>query len=172
MYHALLTLILTLPIPAAPNPAGELLRLGDVAQALDAASAEQQPGPLSHNRLAALGLAVWWHESRLAYRVHAGGANGWGSDHGRATCLGQLHDTGLLEPGEWPTLAGTDYGSTLSCARATVRVLQRFARWCRYDGSDESVARVLGAYGTGQGCIAHPDSRARAVTARKFWRQL
>lgn len=171
MYHALLQLLLTLHIPASHDPSSELERLGTIAYAITVES-NLSKGPMRPRVIAAHTLALWYAESRLSRKVHNGEPTRWGSDRGKAKCMGQLHSTGLLAPGEWETLAGTDLESTRNCARATMRVLQRFARWCRYDGSAESVARMYGAYGTGRGCIATAQGKRRAHAAQSILRSL
>ena len=171
MYLSLLALILRLHVPLDAPKTDELQRLSFIAYAI-AKETEANPGALPPKVLAAATLSLFWGESRLARGVHAGERTRWGSDLGRAKCLGQLHDTGVLEPGEWESLAGTDLESTRRCARATIRVLQRFARWCRYDGTDESLARVYGAYGTGAGCKTTVQARRRVKILRRFERAL
>lgn len=166
LYHSILALILTWQIPPAEHPERELGRLATVAQAV-AIEAELVPGGIGPRRAAAHALAIWYGESKLAEHVHRGGSTPGGSDDGAARCLGQIHDTGLLEPGEWYALAGTDLESTRNCARVTLRIVQRFARWCGYD-----MARMHGAYGTGLGCVVRGWAVARAREARAIERVL
>jgi hypothetical protein len=168
MYHVILSLLLTIQ---TPHESDTLARYATIAMAVDAAGDEYN-GPLSKRRLVALTLATMHGESRFAKSVHAGSVNSRGSDNGQARCLSQVHPTGLLDPGEYDSIVGTDYASTLACARVTARILQRFARWCLYDGTDESIGRVISAYGTGRGCDTGYAGDGRVATMRQFERRI
>ena len=120
------------------------------------AEAELADSLLSTRELVAATLVVWHQETRYSRHVHAGGRGRWGSDNGRATCLGQLHRTSLAP--DWDTLAGLDVAATRRCAAATMRVLSAHARSC----GRGAAAAWLSGYGTGQGCRVVALGRKRA----------
>jgi hypothetical protein len=162
-------LIVLLSLTWAGNePADErMLRAATMATAVHF-EAQQSRGPLSSTQVAAATLTTWNHETRFAVGVHAGGVGRWGSDLGKARCMGQLHLTGLIARDEWLASGGLDLASTRMCARLTMRVLQVMARRCQFDGSNASWHRVFSAYGSGKGCAPVPKLKVRVKTLRKI----
>lgn len=137
--------------PYAETPEQLALRLRTIARAnLDAVPGA--PGPIPPKMLLAMNIATQWHETKFAHDVHAGELGKWGSDDGRARCLGQLHVTDALPREVWERTAGTDLESTLLCSVEGMRVLQRYGRMCRWDGSDNAIRRTLWGYASGKGC--------------------
>lgn len=123
--------------------------------------------------LRAATLAVWYRETRFAKDVHAGKPGYYGSDGGRAKCLGQIHASGLVPLEEWETLGGTDVEATSRCARATMRLLVFKAERCGLTKealSRESVARLFDAYGTGS-CKKRMPAKERKARA-ELWRKM
>lgn len=112
---------------------------------------------LTPEQLAAATLVIWHGESRFGPIVHAGGVNEWGSDRGKARCLGQLHSSRLLPRAEWEQLGGTDTAATRRCARATMRVFNSMLWLCEGD-----LTGAFSAYATGRGCAHIELGRARA----------
>ena len=116
--------------------------------------------------LAALLTVISYGESKWDPVIHAGGIHRvYHQDHGRAKCLGQLQPSGFVPTREWETLGGTDKAATVRCLTAMARVLSGFRRYCRYERgamTRHRMAVIIGAYGTGRGCIATPQSRKRA----------
>lgn len=125
------------------------------ARKLDIATAaltgSSVPGPIPQRQLLALILVTWHGESRFALDVHRGEPGIWGSDDGRAACLGQLHSNARLPREAWEATKGTDLEATTNCAIATARALQSAAATCGYDGAEYSIHRVLRQYGSGTG---------------------
>lgn len=109
-------------------------------------------------------LEHMYEESRFDVRIHAGDPHPlWDSDDGKAACLGQLHQSGIVPPREWVVLAGTDREATLRCVRATMRVLVSLQRMCanRLPPTVPNMAAVFGGL-SGRGCQSTPSSQRRA----------
>src|SRR5690606_35641666 len=131
------------------SPEEASTRKWDIALAALAGSSTR--GPIPQRQLLALILVTWHGESRFALDVHRGEPGIWGSDDGRAACLGQLHSNARLPREAWEATKGTDIEATTNCAMATARALQSAAATCRYDGSERSIHRTLRQYGSGTG---------------------
>lgn len=125
----------TWAIAPGPETAAEASERRDLVDAAIAYEAHQEAAhsPFDAKTLAATARVVWQEESALSVRVHMGELGRWGSDRGRAKCLGQLHVSGIVPREQWERLAGTDPDSTRRCARATMRVLSAMGRYCRGD---------------------------------------
>lgn len=95
--------------------------------------------------LHAMVLAVWINETNLAVDVHQGLPGKFGSDGGRAKCLGQIHQNGRMTRAEWVSLAGIDLEATTRCAAETAFQLVEKADICKTDDPGE----LFDAYGTG-----------------------
>ncbi len=114
-------------------------------------------------------LAIWRAETLFARDVHAGLPGYFGSDGGRAKCLGQLHITGLVPREEWQRLGGLDLEATRRCARATMRVIIAQTRACVPGGTwnAQVATRIFNAYATGN-CSAHLEAKRLALRVRLF----
>jgi hypothetical protein len=153
--------------PETPDEQRARVEMIDAAIAAEAVEAAKM-SPFSASELAIATKTKWHRETRLSHAVHAGFPGQWGSDHGRARCLAQLHASGIVPTAEWETLAGLDAAATRRCARATMRMFSTLARYCRT--TDLSV--VFSAYATGSGCRVIPLGKRRADGARKLLARL
>ncbi len=139
------------------------LRLATIAEAVALESETATNWSLGRRALAAATLSVWYGETRFSYEVHALGQSRWHQDWGKAKCLGQIHASGLVPKQEWLHMVGADLASTRRCARATMRVLAAQARYCSVrSASQEGMARMFAAYGSGRGCGVTPQAKKRA----------
>jgi hypothetical protein len=144
-------------------------RLQTIVDAVTIEAEALSDARMSTRELTAATLTVWYGETRFALGIHARGESRFSQDVGKARCLGQVHVSGLVSRPEWDNLVGADLESTRRCARATLRVLKAMARYCEmYNPSLQGLARVFGAYGSGQGCRATEQSQQRA----RRWQQL
>jgi hypothetical protein len=156
---ALLSAALSLPPPWYPpgeNP--ETLeqyraRVDVIASAIST-EANQAPGwGWGSRALAFAALTIMYNESGFALSVHTGEKLG---DRGRASCLGQVHMSGMVPKHEWARLTGVDTESTRRCARATIRYLVAQHRGCKLHTRPldlSNMARVFTAYATGGSCV-------------------
>lgn len=164
--------------PPGKNPETQeayQVRVGTIAEAVakEARAAKGWPGDV--RSLAAATLVIWYGETRFDLEVHRGERGRWGSDNGRAKCMGQLHTSSLVEREEWERLGGTDLESTRRCARSTMRVLIASARYCKlheHGMNATTLARAFAAYATGRGCKPGPQARARANSWIRAMRQI
>jgi hypothetical protein len=171
---ALLSVALSLPSPWYPpgkNPETNeqyRARVGVIAEAV-ALEADAAAGWKWGTRaLAVATLTLMYHESRFDLPVHSGDILG---DHGRASCLGQIHVSGLVPKQEWLELTGVDVDSTRRCARATMRLLVAQYRSCglhKQPLSMEGMASMFAKYATGTSCRPSGSSRARALEWQRF----
>lgn len=115
-------------------------------------------------------LVIWEGETRFALNVHAGGLGKWGSDNGRAKCLGQIHSSRLTPKHEWEKLGGVDLAATERCAEATLKLLKAKMRYCveAVVWNRETVAISFQAYATGR-CEA---PGAMSLKRARSWLQL
>lgn len=146
------------------TPEARDARLGTITSSLATASRAAADGQgWAWTEIAAWALIAWKEESQFDLRVHAGLPHPvWTSDVGRAKCMGQLHQSRIVPPEVWVTLAGTSEEATLQCARYTITVAIAQAKQCGvYLGrraSKPAVAAVFAAYASGGNC--KPDERA------------
>jgi hypothetical protein len=175
----LLAVVLTWQPPWYPpgknpeTPEQYKARVDVIVEAVATEARLNEDWALGPKALAAATMVIWYRETRLAHEVHAGTKSRYGQDDGKARCLGQLHVSGLVPKEEWETLTGTDLMATRRCARATMRVLTAYAGLCRAKSADApTLARVFGAYGSGKGCTATRQSRARAQRWAKLMSRL
>ena len=106
-------------------------RLRRIARAVVEVAAEEQTRKwLPRTAATAAVLTIWYYESRFSRTVHAGGLTQWGSDRGKAKCMGQLHAGLWLPEAQWASLVGTDLESTKRCARATLTRFRMAAGAC------------------------------------------
>ncbi len=173
----LLAAILSWPAPwyppGRPNPETPeqyKQRVSTIATAVALESAEFEGWRLGRRALAAATLTLWYGETRFSYEVHEQGTSRWGQDVGKAKCLGQLHVSKLVPQEEWEQMVGSDLDATRRCARATMRVLAAMARMCSARStSEEHMARVFAAYGSGRGCDGvGPQAKKRAKRFRRL----
>jgi hypothetical protein len=157
--EAILSLLLGLPATSSPeSPEARAARLDTIAEAIADESR-------SVNDAAAI-LTIWWHESHLDERVHAGTAHPrWTSDRGRARCLGQLHESSLVR--DWAQLAGTDILATRRCAAATLRVLRAHGR---LEGT--TIARVFYGYARGRHLASGAPPPLWAIKRAEFFERV
>ena len=122
-------------------------------------------------------IAVWHGETRFDVEVHKGLPGRWGSDKGRARCLGQIHKSGLVPGAKWKQLAGLDRASTARCASATRRILYSAWTICRSRNSGRpttirrDLARMFGLYATGSRCQTGKREYSRADVAIRLRRE-
>lgn len=171
---ALLSVALALPSPwysPGQNPETREQyenRVEVIAQAVAIEANEARGWNWGARALAVAALTLMYNESHFALPVHSGARLG---DHGRASCLGQIHVSGLVPKQEWLELTGVDLESTRRCARATIRLLVAQYRSCglnRRPVSLEGMASLFAKYGTGSSCRPNDGSRARA----REWQRL
>jgi len=141
-------------------------RLGTMAEALAAEAALLPPAWRSRRgqvEITTAAVTVWYWETMLVRSRHSGEVTG---DAGRAACLGQIHETGLVPRGEWEQLAGVDIGATRRCARATLRVLRAMMGLDVWRGTEQEHRRpmLFALYGLGH-------SPSPAEWAQPWWRR-
>jgi hypothetical protein len=171
---ALLSVALGLPSPWYPpgqNPETKeqyRARVEVIAEAVAIEAADARGWTWGTRALAMAALTLMYNESRFKLPVHSGDLLG---DRGRASCLGQIHVSGLVPKSEWLELTGVDLASTRRCARATIRLLVVQYRSCglhRRAMSVDAMASVFAKYATGTSCRAGGGSFARA----REWQRL
>ena len=163
--------LLSLPAYHADKESSEARfhRLETIARAIDSASLEATcTGPFadadewcrpvwggSRAELAALLVAVAWHETRLARHIHEGRCAEYECDavrlpdgrlFHRARSVWQLHASGLVPPPVWREIVGTAYYPTTRAAYAAASVLGAGVRRCG------SVNGAVAFYAKGTGC--------------------
>lgn len=141
-----------------------------IATAIDEAVEQvQDRWPDSKRELAALMLAVAWHETRLSLRIHDGRCKPLECDRGRARGLWQLHVHRSLPRERWLTVAGLTEAATKSAAREAAIALVRSRRMCAVATRGRDwVGATLTAY-AGRGCGGRlPDLQARIRTYRRL----
>jgi hypothetical protein len=144
-------------------------RLGVIAEAIAIESSPDVRPKLwkwDTESLAIAVLVTWWWESRFDLRVHQGVKHPrYSQDNGFARCLGQIH-VGAVTKEEWKQLAGTDILSTRLCANATVKVISRWFKRCRYRRYKKpkygQMIGIFGGYKTGRGCRSDKTANGRA----------
>lgn len=164
--------------PLAPPEAGDEreARLRGIARA--ALQVAQKPTSREWRGVSEGGVRPQRRDMRRAYallvltagesgawdpRVHAGLDHPvWHQDHGRARCLGQLHQNRRLTPERWSALAGLDEEATERCLSETLRLLDFAVRYCRVTYDEPGLALAYAAYGNGGRCVATQESRRRA----------
>jgi hypothetical protein len=112
----------------------------------------------SATELAAAGAVIWYSETLLDKRVHAGEQHPvWTQDHGLAHCGFQLHVSGLVPLEVWERLAGLDADATHLCARYGLRVVVAQAHECGvFSGvrADRNrVAKTFASFASGGKCV-------------------
>jgi len=155
--------------------AARVERLGVLAESIRGAACEVTASgewPGTEAAMAASLVAVGWHESGWAWRVHAGRCLPWECDavrrggvvwH-RAASPWQLHTTGDLPPEEWRAIVGTGLGPTSRAAHAAASALARSRRHC---GQGPRWAHgMVSGYATGSVCRW----RGAASRVRTIWR--
>lgn len=170
----LISAALSLPPPWYPpgeNPETQTeyeSRIERIAEAVAEETAQVRGWTWGRRALAMAVLTVMYNESRFAVAVHTGEQLG---DRGRASCLGQIHVSGMVPREEWEKLTGDDIESTRRCARATIRMLVAHYRGCglhKRGASVDGVARMFAAYGSGNSCTPTRSALSRAA----FWNRL
>jgi hypothetical protein len=122
-------------------------------------------------------IAVWHGETRFSHEVHKGNPGKWGSDKGRAKCMGQVHESGLVPHTRWASLGGTDKAATKRCAEATLQILSGAYMVCRSRIRGEpsttrrDLARMFGLYGHGSRCITGKREYERADVTLRLYRE-
>ena len=171
---ALLSAALSLPSPWYPpgeNPETVeqyRARVEVIASAIVAEAAQAPGWGWGTRALAFAALTIMYKESGFALSVHNGEKLG---DRGRASCLGQVHMSGMVPKHEWVRLTGVDTESTRRCARAPLRYLVAQHRGCRLHKTPlnmTNMARVFTAYATGGRCTPGTLGMKRA----RAWNQL
>lgn len=165
---ALLSAALSFPPPWYPpgeNPEDVeqyRARVQVIAESIASEASDARGWGWGTKALAFATLTLMYNESRFSLSVHTGEKLG---DRGRASCLGQIHMSGMVPKHEWMRLTGADTASTRRCARATIRLLISQQRVCRlqaHPGNVRNMARVFTAYGTGGSCLMSVQGRRRA----------
>lgn len=124
-------------------------RVGTIVQAVSDESRLHAWG-WGRDALVAMTLTIFQRETRLSRVVHAGGRGKYGSDEGRAKCLGQLHKNNRLTEDIWKTLGGIDYDSTRRCARWTMKMIIAQQKTCAQGPLNDATLRAsFEAYGAG-----------------------
>jgi hypothetical protein len=122
-------------------------------------------------------VSVWYGETRFSHEVHKGNPGKWGSDKGRARCLGQVHESGLVPHARWEKLGGTDKAATRRCAEATLRILGSAHMVCRSrirgkpTTARRDLARMFGLYGHGSRCVTGKREYERADVTLRLHRE-
>jgi len=163
----LLAAALSVPAPWYPPGAAKETRaqyeerVSTIAQAVAAEVQEVRLRGLGAKDLAFAVMTIMYNESRFALDVHAGERLG---DRGRASCLAQIHKSGLVPAEEWEVLTGVDLEATRRCARAAVRLLGAQYRRCAQpsSGGRMAMARAFAAYASGSSCTPTSSSLRRA----------
>jgi hypothetical protein len=164
---ALLAAALSLPSPwyppgkAVETRAEYEARVATIAEAVATEVAEVRLRGLGARDLAFAVMTLMYNESRFALDVHSGERLG---DRGRASCLAQIHKSGLVPRDEWEVLTGVDLESTRRCARAAIRLLGAQYRRCAAGSPStrQAIARAFAAYASGSSCVPTSSSLKRA----------
>lgn len=150
-----------LPGSHAPGETREeyLNRAKEIATALAEEAVPYANGTgWSATELAAAGAVIWYSETLLDKRVHAGEQHPiWTQDNGLAKCGFQLHVSGIVPQDVWERLVGLGADSTHLCAQYGLRVVVAQARQCGvFSGlrADRNrVAKTFASFATGGKCV-------------------
>lgn len=157
----LATQLAHLPGSRAPGETHEeyVNRAGEIGTALAEEATKYADGTgWSSTELAAAGAVIWYSETLLDKRVHAGEPHPtWTQDNGLAKCGMQLHASGLVPQDVWERLVGLGADSTHLCAQYGLRVIVAQARQCGvFSGlrADRNrVAKTFASYASGGKCV-------------------
>jgi hypothetical protein len=133
-------------------------RIGEISTALAEEAVPYANGQgWTATELAAAGAVIWYSETLLDKRVHAGEAHPvWTQDNGLAKCGFQLHTSGLVPQDVWERLVGLGTDSTHLCAQYGLRVVVAQARQCGvFSGlrADRNrVAKTFASFASGGKC--------------------
>jgi len=149
-----------LPGSHAPGESREeyVNRVGEISTALAEEAIPYANGTgWSATELAAAGAVIWYSETLLDKRVHAGEQHPvWTQDNGLAKCGFQLHTSGLVPQDVWERLVGLGTDSTHLCAQYGLRVVVAQARQCGvFSGlrADRNrIAKTFASFASGGKC--------------------
>jgi hypothetical protein len=116
--------------------------------------------------LAALLVAIGWHESTFAKHVGAGACKPWECDGGRARHYWQTQAGPRLPRAEWLELEGVEYYPATRAAYAAARELGFGYRRCK------SIEGAVAFYARPKTGCRWPGAAARAATYRRVLGQL
>jgi hypothetical protein len=120
--------------------------------------------------LAAVLVALGWHESKFALRIAEGRCKPWECDRGKARGIFQIHRRDAMSDAQWDALLGTGTEPTLASTREIARRVIAARKRCRSLEARQDWAAGVFSSLAGRGCIG--EFKGRAERVRVFRRLL